>query len=182
MTELLDWDVALFRWMNVPRGPIADVLFVAAAWLGEYALVWWALGVLLLVKRGRWDWRLAATIVAAVVLSLAVTNAWKFVWFRERPFEYLEGVRRLGLSWGNSAFPSGHAVSSFAAATAIGQSERKWRLWVYLLAVLVALSRPYCGMHHPLDVAAGVLMGLGVGWLVLWASRHKRGDSKKEPT
>jgi undecaprenyl-diphosphatase len=40
------------------------------------------------------------------------------------------------------------------------------RFWWFLLAALIAFSRIYIGVHYPLDVAVGVLVGLGVGVLV----------------
>lgn len=165
--RLLEWDVAVFEWLNTPRGAAVDALMLGASWAGEYAAVWWALGALVMARRRQWDGALIVSLIAAVVLSVLLTNAWKFLWFRERPFTYMDGVRQLGLMWGNASFPSGHAVSSFAAATVLGHHRRKWWLWLYPLAAFIALSRPYCGMHHPFDVTAGAVMGLGVGWLVV---------------
>jgi undecaprenyl-diphosphatase len=170
MQHLLDWDVSLFHFLNAPRGVGMDALMLGASWAGEYALVWWACGGVALARRRQRDGALVMSLVAAVILSVLLTNAWKFIWFRQRPYEYLEDVRQLGLMWGNSSFPSGHAVSSFAAATVLGHQKRRWWLWLYPLAALIALSRPYCGMHHPFDVTAGAMMGIGVGRLALWAT------------
>ena len=45
--------------------------------------------------------------------------------------------------------------------------------WTFAVAlpIIVAVSRMYRGMHHPLDVAAGVLVGIGALTIVLFACR-----------
>jgi undecaprenyl-diphosphatase len=40
-------------------------------------------------------------------------------------------------------------------------------LFLYLLAVAVAFSRMYLGVHYPLDVAVGILIGFVVGKVTL---------------
>ena len=43
-----------------------------------------------------------------------------------------------------------------------------------LLPVFVAFSRMYRGMHHPLDIGAGVLIGVGAVLVLLFACRAGR--------
>jgi membrane-associated phospholipid phosphatase len=72
-----------------------------------------------------------------------------------------------------AAMPSGHTMTSFAAATAIYFSlsphTRKPQLWLFVLALMAGLSRIAVGAHWPADVAvgaaAGVLSGLVGAWL-----------------
>jgi membrane-associated phospholipid phosphatase len=61
------------------------------------------------------------------------------------------------------SFPSAHATSSFAAATAYGRVEPRTRLPLYALAAGICVSRPYLGMHYPSDVLAGVALGTLIG-------------------
>jgi undecaprenyl-diphosphatase len=77
------------------------------------------------------------------------------------------------------AFPSGHAAVAFAGAYIVTREEtrkghaksshtsryKKAARWVfYAVAVITAFSRIYLGKHYPLDVVAGGLLGVGVGW------------------
>jgi membrane-associated phospholipid phosphatase len=48
----------------------------------------------------------------------------------------------------------------------LGCAWPRRRAWLFLLAALIAISRVYIGVHYPLDVAAGSLVGLGIGALV----------------
>jgi undecaprenyl-diphosphatase len=67
------------------------------------------------------------------------------------------------------AFPSGHAASAFAAATVIAWASRRLAVPAYVLAALVAWSRVYVGVHWPLDVIGGAILGVLVGTLVVRA-------------
>jgi membrane-associated phospholipid phosphatase len=71
-----------------------------------------------------------------------------------------------------SSFPSGHALSSFAAAgvllAAARMTNRHDARAALLLAALIGFSRVYVGHHYPLDVLAGAAIGLAEGWIVWW--------------
>ncbi len=79
-----------------------------------------------------------------------------------RPRPVLDGLPPLGGAPSGLSFPSAHATSSFAVATAMTRVDRRARL-AFIPATLVALGRPYLGMHYPSDVAVGVLLGLALG-------------------
>jgi undecaprenyl-diphosphatase len=66
----------------------------------------------------------------------------------------------------STSFPSGHAASAFAFATAAGQ--RVPALWIPLraLALLIGYSRIHTGVHYPGDVVAGAVVGTTCGWTV----------------
>jgi len=63
------------------------------------------------------------------------------------------------------SFPSGHATTAFAAATAIAGHYDNWVVptIVYTIATGVALSRVNDHVHWPSDVVAGALIGRAVG-------------------
>ena len=69
------------------------------------------------------------------------------------------------------SFPSGHATSVFAVATALASFYPALRWPLYVLAAAIALGRVYLGRHHLSDVVAGALIGLAIASLVI-RSRH----------
>jgi undecaprenyl-diphosphatase len=60
------------------------------------------------------------------------------------------------------SFPSGHATVSFACATTLALAVPRLRIPLYALAVLISFSRVYVGVHYPLDVLAGAVLGVAL--------------------
>lgn len=63
----------------------------------------------------------------------------------------------------SSSFPSGHAASAFAFATAAGHGLVAVDLPLRVLATAVAYSRIHVGVHYPGDVLVGALIGGAAG-------------------
>ena len=66
-----------------------------------------------------------------------------------------------------SSIPSGHTSTSFACAYVISRLAPRLTVFAYLLAALIGLSRIYVGVHYPLDVLAGAVVGLVVAKALL---------------
>jgi membrane-associated phospholipid phosphatase len=157
-------DLALLRFMRT-RGhdPAAETAVRALAASGEWGAIWSG-GALAAAafdppRRGRWL-RAAAVPIAAIGLNYAVKLAVR------RPRPRLKGLPPLAGAPSALSFPSAHATSSFAAATAIGRIAPQSRPALLAGACAMAATRPYLGMHYPSDVLAGALLGTALGYLV----------------
>jgi undecaprenyl-diphosphatase len=102
--------------------------------------------------------------VATLVTSIVV-DVLKNVFDRARPPESDPSLGSLVAIPDNPSFPSGHAATAFAAATALAVLCPKLRPWALGLAAAVALSRVYLRVHFPLDVLVGGLLGAALGAL-----------------
>jgi undecaprenyl-diphosphatase len=71
------------------------------------------------------------------------------------------------------SLPSGHAATSFAGATLLAWYAPRFAVPLYALAVLVAWSRVYVGVHYPLDILAGAALGFVVGVVFRALERHR---------
>jgi len=79
----------------------------------------------------------------------------------------VHGTRQVGIHWTSNSFPSGHAHSVWAATVIIGGRWRRFLAPLILFALLTCYSRPYFGMHYPLDVIAGSALGVIGGFAAL---------------
>lgn len=61
------------------------------------------------------------------------------------------------------SFPSGHTMVAFSMIFTLGMSSLPSLVYAVLLAILIAVSRIFVGVHYPLDVFAGAVMGSCVG-------------------
>lgn len=127
-------------------------------------LVAWALG----------DWGLAVGVVVAAGLKLVAER-----WLRRRMAGFLEVRQRPGTSQvgavrrggdvplSGPSFPSGHVVLVAAVGAVVATGLPASVAWVpWALTLLVAVGRVYVGAHNPLDVTAGLGLGLVVGGVI----------------
>lgn len=130
---------------------------------GEFAAAWAAIGAIGGSidhrRRGRW---LAAAATGPV--AIGINYAVKVTVGRERPL--IEEHPPLARAPTKLSFPSAHATSSIAGATALGRVEPRARPVLFALAAAICIGRPYLGMHYPSDVLAGAMLGTVLGSLV----------------
>jgi undecaprenyl-diphosphatase len=103
-------------------------------------------------------------VVLALVLSAGVDSLVSFIkpfFARLRPSDPslgLDAVLRISPQGGFS-FPSGHAADAFFIAAFIGYFFPRARWPLVIVAFLTAYSRVYCGVHFPVDIVGGALLG-----------------------
>jgi len=154
-------DLRLYRLLrHRAHVPAITPAVTAFARTGEHAAVWLALGAAgaLADPARRSRWVRGATCVAG---TYALNTAIKGVVRRHRPT--LEDLPALIATPTKLSFPSAHASSSFAAATAYAPLLPRSPL--HAVAGLMALSRVYLGVHYPSDIAAGAALGTLIGRL-----------------
>jgi membrane-associated phospholipid phosphatase len=156
-------DLQLLRAMRTKgHAPLVEAAAKALGKTGNNGGIWFGIGVLLAIvdPSNRKAWLICALLgPVAIGLNYAV----KIVVRRPRPV--LEGLPPLGGAPSSLSFPSAHATSSFAVATAMTRVDSLGAL-AFALAFALALGRPYLGMHYPSDVLAGALLGVALGLVV----------------
>jgi len=163
---LLARDAVLRAFLTSYHRPWLDGAFWTLSALGTAGSVWLAMAAVMAAWRPRL--RAAAWQVVLALLCTQFVVDWviKPLVARPRPFITDPTSFVVGYYPTTMSFPSGHAALSMAAAVVMAHALPRGNVWLYLLAVLIGASRVFIGVHYPLDVAVGGLVGLGVGTVV----------------
>ena len=140
--------------------------------IGTHGYVWLALGLALTLA-----WRRLSPFLltaAAVAIADAVTGVVKAAVGEPRP----DNPGSLVEIPHSHSFPSGHTAAAVAGATVLSALLPRAAPLFVVLAAGVAYSRLYVGVHFPLDVAGGTVIGAATALLLLAAVRRR---SAREP-
>jgi membrane-associated phospholipid phosphatase len=155
-------DMILLAMRTRCHRPGMEKLAKALGRAGNNGAIWFGIGVLLAIfDSSHWE----AWVVCALLAPVAIALNYVVKVIVKRPRPVLEGLPPLGGAPSSLSFPSAHATSSFAVATAMTRVEPLGAL-AFVLAFALALGRPYLGMHYPSDVLAGVVLGVALGLIV----------------
>lgn len=160
---MIAWfDSVLLDWFQSVQNDILTGVFKVITTLGEGGIIWVVIGLLLLIGRGtRW---LGITVLIALLFSLLVGNlTLKPLAARPRPCWRHPEIPLLIANPTDFSFPSGHSMSSFAAASAIFMWNWKAGIAALFGAAVMAATRLYFYVHYPTDVLAGLLIGIALG-------------------
>jgi undecaprenyl-diphosphatase len=177
-------DSSLLRRAVTARTPRTDAIMLAASTAANKSRLWFAASLVLVFAGGSRGRRAAARGLVAIALTSAVVNGpLKFVLRRSRPGELLHGGPALVPMPGSFSFPSGHAASAFAFATAVAREWPAVGIPLTGAAGAVAYSRVHNGVHFPSDVVVGAGLGMGAATAagVLLRDDHRIPLPKPEP-
>lgn len=163
-TWIVEADRSITEWIAAHRlGFLDSIAAVIGRWAATWSIVLGAAGSVLVLAAVR-AWRSAGVIVGGLLLEITVFLSVNWVVARPRP-----NVEHLASVPSTASFPSGHAAAAVVLYGAWAVTVRRVgtvrgvHLATALIAVafpvLVACSRVYQGVHHPMDVVAGAAMG-----------------------
>lgn len=174
MQEIIQLDKEIFLYLNNLGNPLWDgfweFISYRFSWIPFYAFL-----LFLIWKNFGWKKTLLILVltVAMIIVADQFTNILKYNIKRLRPcftngFEGL--MRPIGCDRsGQYGFTSAHSANHFALAIFLGlifKSRIRWFIYfLFVWAGIVAYSRIYLGVHFPLDIICGGIIGLISGWL-----------------
>jgi membrane-associated phospholipid phosphatase len=176
-------DESLIRYLADHRSTgLTDASVVGSIMAGGVVLPIIA-GVAALIALAAKHWRLAGFLLFALAVESGSYRATTLIVHRHRP-----EVHRLEKLPVDASYPSGHTAAAIAVYCGIALlvtsrvTNRTARVAIWLVAstipVFVAFSRMYRGMHHPLDVAGGALLGIAALSALVLVSRAARSAAR----
>jgi undecaprenyl-diphosphatase len=135
-------------------------VFIGLSWSGTFGLAWIVLALVLAIvlRRPGLVPLTAAAILVAEVVALALKHAFSI---ERPPLRYPEPPALVRVPTDGS-FPSGHAATSFACALLFSFAWPRFTPIFVLLATAIGFSRVYVGVHYPLDIVGGAVVGAAV--------------------
>ena len=163
LNKILALDSSLFIAVNAFSNPFLDTLFFLVTYVGSS--VFWIVMVILFWMENKK--KVSVYLLMVFVIDSVTSFLLKIAFFRPRPYDVLP-ISILGLDTDlGPSFPSGHSQRAFSGAMIIGSFYKKYRIPLFLLAILVAVSRVYLGLHYPLDTLVGAVNGIITGMIAL---------------
>lgn len=151
----------LLYWFESIRTPVLDTVMSLVTRLGEEALfLLAALFIFWCVDKRRGYYLLTVGLTGTVISQwLKVACAVPRPWVKDPDFTIVESARAAATGY---SFPSGHTQSAVGYLGGIARFTNRWwlRAVCIVLALLVAVSRMYLGVHTPADVGVGLFIAL----------------------
>ncbi|MBD8006443.1 phosphatase PAP2 family protein [Bacillus norwichensis] len=148
--DVLDQTVMLFS----KFGPILFGLVLAWLWFS---------------KSGRMieNRKIVMYVLTITIIVMGMNKAIELMYFRPRPF-VTHSVHLLShKTSADPSFPSNHSAGAFAMTWALFFYRKKIGSILLILAIFMALSRIYIGVHYPLDVTTGAIIALIITVVVM---------------
>lgn len=155
-------DRKFLHWLTGLRSKPMNRIMIFITHLGTGGIVWLLFSLLFFIQGQK---TLSYRVLLALVVNGLICNlTLKPLLKRSRP-SWIDKIDLLIKNPTDFSFPSGHASSSFAAATTIFFQNQGLGTFCLVLAGLIAFSRLYHFVHYPSDVVIGSLLGIAMAHL-----------------
>ena len=160
-----------------------DTVMKALSTAANHSVLWFAVAAGLAARRGASRKAAGRGVLSIAVASASANAVLKPLLPRRRPAaSELPAYQTLPSPPTSSSFPSGHAASAAAFATAVALESPKLGLALAPVAAGVAYSRVHVGVHWASDVAVGVALGAGLATLTRrWWPVRRTDEARARP-
>lgn len=161
------YDKRVLNWFNVKLDHLLlDRFFEMVTHFGGATITIFSTLTVLLFAPAPWRMAALCSLLALTFSHLAVSIIKKSV-VRIRPYIALPNIRTGKVQFKDHSFPSGHTTAIFSVVVPF-VCVAPWLGAILIpLAITVAMSRVYLGMHYPSDCVAGGLLGSVTALIVM---------------
>ncbi len=157
------------EWFNQLMEAISDSFFISYMAIILFAVIFWVV-----------DKKRASIVCMSVSLAMVIFTVLKPVIKQPRPWDVDSRVNPY-VSESGHAFPSGHSAIATSAYGSTAYVLRKWYVTIIAAAIigLILFSRLWLGHHTPLDLIAGMIIGLATIFLSGYLVKRFYDDDRK---
>lgn len=176
METILHFDKMLFRlinrsWQNPLFDSLLPIIRNSATWVPLYLFL--LIFGLLNFKKNVWIWVVFAA-STAILCDFVSSDIIKETFYRLRPCHHPGlAILRVGYCGQNSSFTSSHATNHFGMAIffflTLKDYIHKWGYLFFAWAAIIIYAQVYVGVHYPLDVICGGMVGTCLGLITATA-------------
>ena len=164
---VINWDVYLFYKINHFRNPFLDVLMPFITNFDNWLPLIIVILLWMLIRGGKKErFAIIGAILVIVIADQVASGILKPLFKRARPCVALPDIFYWKMKKSFS-FASSHAANTAGMATYFGIKFRKSLPILAIFSILISWSRIYLDYHFPLDVFAGILIGIYAGVFVI---------------
>ncbi|TMM56128.1 phosphatase PAP2 family protein [Maribacter algarum] len=169
--KLVEWDKQTLIYLNNLGSEQFDAFWLITTnfltWIPLFLFIIILLYRMYKPKEGFWVF---LSFLSMLIVVTGVIFFTKEYFGRLRPVNdsSLNNLLRVLIKPSDYSFISGHAASSFAITTLAALYLKKETKWIFLLLlwpILFSFSRMYLGVHYPLDILSGMLVGTFFAWM-----------------
>ena len=161
-------DLRLMRRLHRWRPPRSIRIFMLAMSRLGNGWLWYSLGIFILIGGGQNRYRAFFAGAFGALVAILIFQRVKPLSHRRRPCEIEPHCWAVLSPPDRFSFPSGHAMTSFAIAVAVGSFYPQCQPSLLAVAAMIAVSRIIVGMHFLTDIVVGAMMGALIGYLSVW--------------
>lgn len=129
-------------------------------------------GILDSFKMFKQKWSEIILVFFSGIFAWCISALIKIIIQAPRPFTVFKEVVPL-LKPTDYSFPSGHATFFMALGMAVFLSHKKAGYWFMFFALLIGLSRIIVGVHFPIDIFIGFILGIIIALILNLIFKHK---------
>jgi undecaprenyl-diphosphatase len=119
-------------------------------------------------------------LISVIVSRGIITELIRLFYHHLRPSFALNIVPLINES--GYSFPSGHATFLFTLSMTVFFYNKKWGIWFLILSLINGIARIYVGVHWPLDILGGILLGTITAFIIhLLLNKSRKAIFIKEP-
>jgi len=174
MTKFDEVELSIVKCCNRLGKGVLEIPFRFISSIRFLAAFWFALAIIAIASHPGISIQFFYAILLVTVMHFGITEgifkhaAKKYFQKRKRPYlAYPKDIVAVGRKFSDGSFPSSHMATTAAMFFVLVSFYPSMFIVAVIFSVIMAFSRIHNGMHYPIDVIVGTILGMLYGWVAI---------------